>query len=468
MIGIIALSGSLFFSLFMIVRDCRRRRSVSVAIWIPTILVMILASRPVSSWLANGRTRTAVELANEESTSSVDQIFYLAVLSSALVIVLKRRLRLGRFAIDNPAIMLFYIYFALSVLWSSDPSGSSKRLIKDFGLLLVAGIIYSEKDPLDAMRAVYVRCAYVLLPLSVIFIKYVPDYGRSYGLGGEMLFTGVTTQKNGLGETVLLFSLFIIWDYLESRSEAYKQRWSRFPWETVLLLFNAAWLLRISQSKTALVCVFVGVVLLWRRRSYGSKLTNLAILLGALSLPAMLFFSAEFSDAIAPLLHALGRNTTFTGRTQIWEHINMDTVNPWIGSGYWNFWGGPGGERINEAMVSLIPNAHDGYLDVYLDGGMIGLALLYLVLFTSGTRIARYLARGKDSDHFQRMRFAILIIVIIYNLSETAFARISAIWFTSLLMIVDFRAFRAAIPLRRTASKASVSRRYEGKSLVHP
>jgi exopolysaccharide production protein ExoQ len=167
-------------------------------------------------------------------------------------------------------------------------------------------------------------------------------------------------------------------------------------------------------------------------------------------------------------LHALGHNTTFTGRTQIWEHINMDTVNPWIGSGYWNFWGGPGGERINEAMMSLIPNAHDGYLDIYLDGGIIGLALLYLVLFSSGTRIARYLASGKDSDHFQRMRFAILIIVIIYNLSETAFARISAIWFTSLLMIVDFRAFRVAAPSRRTALKQSVSPRYEGKSLVHP
>jgi exopolysaccharide production protein ExoQ len=468
MFGIIALTGSLLFSLFMIVRDCRRRRSVSLAVWIPTILVMILASRPVSSWLSNGRTRMAVELANEESTSSVDQVFYLAVLSSALVVVLKRRLRLGRFATDNPAIMLFYIYFALSVLWSSDPSGSSKRLIKDFGLLLVAGIIYSEKDPLDAMRAVYLRCAYVLLPLSVVFIKYVPNYGRSYGLGGEMLFTGVTTQKNGLGETVLLFTLFIIWDYLESRSDAYKRRSMRVPWETLLLLFNAAWLLRISQSKTALVCSMVGIILLWRRRWFGSKLANLAILLGALSLPVLLFSSEEFNDVIGPVLHALGRNTTFTGRTQIWEHISMDTVNPWIGSGYWNFWGGPGGERINEAMMSLIPNAHDGYLDIYLDGGIIGLALLYLVLFGSGTRIARYLASGKDSDHFQRMRFAILIIVIIYNLSETAFARISAIWFTSLLMIVDFRAFRVAAPSRRTALKQSVSPRYEGKSLVHP
>ena len=70
-------------------------------------------------------------------------------------------------------------------------------------------------------------------------------------------------------------------------------------------------------------------------------------------------------------MHALGRNATFTGRTQIWEHINIDTVNPLFGSGYWNFWGGPGGERINQEMQSLIPNAHNGYLDIYLDGGAI-------------------------------------------------------------------------------------------------
>src|SRR6476660_4629913 len=208
----IALILSLLFSTYLIVRDCRRRRDVSIAIWIPTIFVMILASRPASLWLSGRAARLGIENANDQATSMVDQLFYLLSLGSSFVIASVRGMKLGKLFSANRAIMLFYLYFALSVLWSSDPTGSTKRLIKDFGVVFLAGLIFTEKDPLQALRAIYLRCAFLLLPLSVVFIKWFPGYGRAYGSGGDMMFTGVTTQKNSLGEIVLLFTLFMVWD----------------------------------------------------------------------------------------------------------------------------------------------------------------------------------------------------------------------------------------------------------------
>jgi O-antigen ligase len=362
-------------------------------------------------------------------------------------------MRWGKLFAGNAPLMLFYLYFALSLLWSGDPFGSLKRLSKDFGLLFVIGLIYTEKDPLQAMRAVFARTAFVLIPLSVLFVKYYPEYARAYAIAGDIMVTGVTTQKNSLGETVLLFTLFLLWDYLETlRNRATPQR-KQIPWDRVILILMGAWLLHLSQSKTALLCTLMGVFLILRKGRLLSRTVSQAVLFGALSLPLFVFFSQKFSAEIAPLVQALGRTMTFTGRTDIWDHINLTTVNPLIGAGYWNFWGGPRGYAISVAMNTGIPNAHNGYVDLYLDGGLIVLALLLYLLVSYGRRIITSLSGNPDIDRFRRMKFAVLIAAIIYNLCESTFARMGPIWFTALLMMVDFPIAK----MRRSAIKGKQS-----------
>ncbi len=436
----IALLLSLLFSGFLIVRDCyRRRRTVSFAIWIPTILVMVFCSRPVSLWVTGHGATLGIENANELTTSPIDQIFFLFILGSSLVIAISRKARWSSIFTANNAIMLFYLYFAISILWSSDPTGSTKRLIKDFGMILPICVIFTEKSPFEAMRAVYARTAYLMLPLSLVFIKYFPGLGRSYGRGGEMTLTGVTTQKNSLGEIVLLFALVLTWDYLESHPPGTRFKITKLPWEMFVLLLLAVDLMKISQSKSGLLCTTVGLFLLVRSRFLASRPVSYAFLYGALTLPPLVFFSGRFSEVITPFLHAIGRDATFTGRSEIWNHVNLDTVNPFIGAGYWNFWGGPGGFRFNLAIKEIIPNAHNGYVDMYLDGGFIGLTILYIMLISCGLRMIRYIRATRAVDRYQRIRFAFLVAAIIYNLSESSFGRIGPLWFTTMLMLLDYK-----------------------------
>jgi exopolysaccharide production protein ExoQ len=442
---LIALTVSLIFSTSLIVRDCLRRRMVSTAVWIPTILVIILSSRPLSLWLTGSGPHFNA-MGNDSSTSFVDQLFYFSVLGSSLLIASLRGMRWSKLLTANSAIMFFYLYFALSVSWSGDPAGSLKRLAKDFGLLFVVSVILTEKNPLQAMRAVYVRSAFLLLPLSVVFIKWFPDLGRAYGIAGEPMATGVTTQKNSLGEIVLVFTLFMFWDYLESRPDGAKFRIKKLPWDLVVLTLCGIWLLHLSQSKTALVCTMVGIFLIWRKGRLAKRSISLFVLAAAITLPFVVYFSSQFASVLAPLIEALGRNMTFTGRTNIWGHITLQTVNPMIGAGYWNFWGGPGGLAIMQAMLTSIPNAHNGYVDIYLDGGICGLVALFFMLLVCGGRLVRYINRRGGNSRFQKVRFAVLIALIIYNLSESTFARMGPIWFTALLMMVDY-------PLPPVASK---------------
>ncbi len=377
-------------------------------------------------------------MGNEVSGNLIDQLFFVVTLGGSFVLASVRKTKWNKIFTSNKALMLFYLYFALSIVWSGDPSGSLKRLVKDFGLFFAIAVMYSERDPLQAIRSVFVRCASLLFPLSVVLIKYYPRYSRVFSRNGEITVTGVATQKNSLGEIVMVFTLFLIWDYLETHPAGRRLHWRDLPWDTLILLVMGAWLLHISQSKTATLCTALGVLVIVRGNYFASRAATRAIFAAALSMPFLLFFSQQFHSLIAPIIEALGRDMTFTGRANIWAQIGLKTVNPILGAGYWNFWGGPGGEAIMNAMTTVIPNAHNGYLDIYLDGGFVGLAILFVLLVAAGLSITRKLKMNREIDLYMKVRFAVLVVAIIYNLSESAFARLGPLWFTTLLVISEF------------------------------
>jgi exopolysaccharide production protein ExoQ len=425
----LALALCLVFIAWFLVRDLRRRASVSWAMWLPTLLLLVVASRPVTMWL--GFEGVIIGEDAYVEGSPIDRTFYLCLIFGAGLVATWRGVKWNRLLLANGAVTLFYLYFAVSILWSVDPFGSFKRLFKDFGLVVMIAVILSEKDPREAMRALYVRCACVLIPLSVLFVRYYPELGRFYTRSGSATFTGVTTQKNGLGEIVMVFSVVLLWDYLETRSAGT----SRSRWDHLVLLVMGLWLLNVSDSQTALACLLIGVVLVVRGRQFASPAINRAAFVAALSAPFWLFFTQQFGTFIAPLVEALGRDLTFTGRTDIWQAILAQDLNPVIGAGYWNFWGPGGGQAVRDYLsTQTMKSAHNGYLDMYLDGGLIALGLLFCLLLAAGSRATRNLRE----DRFQRVRFAFVVVAILYNLSETTFGRLSPLWLTTLLMFIEF------------------------------
>ena len=435
----IVLASSLLFSLWLIVQDIRRRKAVSMAVWVPTLLLMILSSRHPQQWITGGIVNVQ-EMGNDAASSPLDAGFFLLTILVSAAIAIFRGVRWLRIFASNKFLMALYLYFLVSAAWSGDPVGSIKRLFKDFGLIFVASVLFSENDPLDAIRAIYYRSAALLFPLSIVFTKYYPDYGRAYTVTGDMMFTGVTTQKNSLGEIVLFFTLFLLWDCLQPPQPRRVSKWIIAKWDRIALILIGLRLLQLSQSKTAMLCIIVGGALLLRGRWMITKPINRFAYVSAISLPFLVFFSQEFSSIIAPVVESMGRNMTFTGRTDIWNQITIKTVNPLLGAGYWNFWGGPGGYAISLAMRTVVPNAHCGYVDMYLDGGTIGLVLLFLMLTAYAALLTRQMSRTDDAQRYLRMRFVILIVAIIYNLSESTFFRIGPLWFTFLLMLITFPA----------------------------
>ena len=418
---------SLIFSAWMLRRELRLRPGLSSALWIPTILLMLISSRPVAEWVGKGSP-------GDEASNPLDAGVYLCLIGASLFIGSSRGVKWGKLLAMNVPLLLLYAYFVSSIVWSDDPMGSAKRIGKDFALLFVIGLILSEKEPLQAIRSIFVRGASVLFPLSIVFDRWVPRFGREFAKNGTVAYSGVTTQKNSLGEIVLVFSMILLWDYLEIRSTGSRSRLLRgAQWDRLALLLMGALLLYQSQSKTSLFCLLIAVALGIRKGALATKPISIVAYAVVFSTPFFLFLSTEFGYLIEPIVKALGRDLTFTGRTNIWSQITLSTVNPILGCGYWVFWKGPGGAAISTAVQWTVPTAHCGYLDVYLDGGFLGLFLFFCVLAAYGWR----LIKQSQKERFHLVGLAVLSAAIVYNLTESAFLRTGPLWFVVLVMIVE-------------------------------
>src|ERR1700728_2620734 len=97
---------------WLLLRDVKRRRGVSSAVWIPVALLLILGSRPVSLWLAGGGDvihesgNAVLGMGNEASTSVFDQLFYFSTLAGSFVVASARKVKWSKLFAANTTIIL--------------------------------------------------------------------------------------------------------------------------------------------------------------------------------------------------------------------------------------------------------------------------------------------------------------------------------------------------------------------------
>jgi len=406
-------------------QDHRRRPQCSKALWIPVIWLFLLGSHPLSFWFGIHSGGTDLD------GNSFDRLFYSGMIAVSCAIIFRRRLVLRQVISANKSIFLFYLLLALTILWADLPYVTLKRWLKETGGLFVILVILTEQHPTDAIEAVFHRCAYVLIPLSVIFIKYVPSMGRVMDHTGNPQYVGVTNQKNSLGEMVLAFCIVILWSMLRPNENGERKKLKELAWPSLIILMGF-WLLYMSDSKTSIVCLAAASLIL-----LSHKLTflrarprfSLGFFLGALPLFILLQNIPAISD---PIFRMLGRNATLTNRTEIWHVVRDHPVNPLIGCGYLMYW------DINRTVQvgqyeSTLKTIHNGYLEIYLDAGYLGLAVLFFMLICLGARAAKAYLEDSDSG---RLLLAVFVATLMFNLTESIYARRGPLWFTFLLVCI--------------------------------
>jgi len=299
----------------------------------------------------------------------------------------------------------------------------------------------------------------VLLPLSVLLIKYYPGMGIHYDQWiGRPEYVGVTTSKNMLGALCLITGLFFFWDTVRRWPARRVPETKRILTINIIFIAMTLWLINLSNSATSRTCLFIGCAIIILAHTRWAKMNPRRVLVAipvAVATYLLLDFAFDLSSFVAELL---GREQTLTGRTGMWNALLAVPNNPVLGAGYQSFWLG---DRLTTVWKSLdvvfLNEAHNGYLEMYLNLGLFGLVLLGLFMASAYRIVSRQL---NSSAHFASLSLALWSILMFYNITEVAFGG-SLLWFSLLLLTTVVPRVGAEMPLE---SKNPVTKKW----IQHP
>jgi len=366
--------------------------------------------------------------------SPLDACLYLVLATASIWVLSQRQVDLSEIASNNGCLIAFFLYCFISVAWSDFPFTSFKQSIKILAHPMMAVIVLTEPDFKEALIRLMKRCAYVVVPVSILWIKYYPGLGMTYDELGTQMNQGIAIGKNSLGADCLILGFFFFWYLLQTwRTERSTQRRNELRLIAGFLI-GIGWLFAKAHSATSTIALFVAILVY----VFVGIRPTIKKFIGTYTLAALaLLIAAELEFGISERLsESLGRGSTLTGRTELWEHCLQFQANPIFGAGFESFWLGERRDKIAAFYTKWRPGgAHNGYLSIYLNLGLIGLSLLILLLITTFWKIRLELFRNFE---WGRYRLGILMAVVLRAWTEETFATYGSLWFVFYIIALDY------------------------------
>jgi exopolysaccharide production protein ExoQ len=194
-----------------------------------------------------------------------------------------------------------------------------------------------------------------------------------------------------------------------------------------------AYLLRKSHDATATLCLLIaiGVIFIVGRRWVNKKLigTYVLIALGGLVVAELAF---GIFERVAELS---GHESTLLGRMELWRACLAVHTNPVFGAGFESFWSGDRLHLLKEGRPWNPNEAHNGYLETYLNLGLVGLFMLFGLIVATFRKIRLDLLRNPDWGRFE---LGFLAAIVFYNLTEATFKGLSLTWFVFFIIAMKY------------------------------
>ncbi len=428
--------------LFYLDRD--KHAGNSKALWLPVIWLWIIGSRPASTWLGIwlGIGETAGQgLDAQLDGSPTDALIFIGLLAAAAAVLLGRR-RPTALALKSSAPLLIYFFYCLvSCLWSPFPDVAFKRWTKDVGDLAMVLVVVTDPKPITALHRVFSRVGFILLPASILLIRFT-TLGYAYDPSGEPMFTGVTTNKNSLGLITFVISLGAVWSYLSLLRINRSCKRSRQLVARATLVVSGIIVLQQARSATSIACFIVGsaLILTTSLSFFGQHPQRIhALVLTTILLAGIaMLFGGE-----ATVAGSLGRNTDLGDRTKIWAAVIPVCPNSFVGAGFESFWNGYGKYVTGELSIYErgLNSAHNGYIEVWLNLGWIGIGLIAMLLI-SGYR--RACAAFRPNPVVGSLMLAYVAADSLYSITEAGFRIMTPTLIFLFLVIVGSRSIASS------------------------
>jgi exopolysaccharide production protein ExoQ len=381
--------------------------------WGLLLLLFYFALAGVSPFV-NEPTATRAVQTGSAGGALVDRLIKLLIVTACMMFVLQRHQSVRRVSMQMKLITSFPILALLLYPVSQQPT----RTISS-GALLLAGVLLlyyiMSRYNLDQVLELLLVLGTVTIVASIMFALALPQYGLDQMGEHSEAWKGIFSAKNYLGNMGLFF-LTVAVSYRGRTPFLRSLRLSQIMFCLIAIAFSraaTAWLL------TAIYIVLLTVM----KALHGFRKKDYLVV----CLLLLVLFSAVVGTIVVwPdfLISLLGKDLTLTGRTGIWSAV-IDSIakRPLLGYGYQAFWLGLEGEsyRVILAVSWVLAQAQNGFLDVMLEMGMLGLVIVVLVFAFAFRDGVVCLLRAREDIHLRAVEWylTIVLLTLIYNLDES-------------------------------------------------
>jgi exopolysaccharide production protein ExoQ len=342
--------------------------------------------------------------------STTRLILTVSYLSVAMILVSSFREAL--FVVRRNWLLTALVLLALaSCLWAESPAFVLQRSVAVLGTTLL-GLALATRLSLEEQLRLMSWVFRIMAVLSLACVLFLPSYGISQSVDSQGEWQGIFGYKNTLGAMMAL-SLLVEWHRPADTSFSKFVKWLALLLSAVLLVF--------SNSVTPLVALVASLSLveIYKFANQRHRIPLYAILLAILLIIGSgLTLVLMDNESVAGVL---GRSSNLTGRTQIWSLVlSKISERPVLGYGYSGFWYGSSSESfaVDQAFGfgTSIMYSHNGYLETFLNLGVVGFFLVLAFLGVGMTR-AYYCSR-RDRSSANLWPLAFLSFFLLYNLGE--------------------------------------------------
>ena len=317
----------------------------------------------------------------------------------------------------------------LSTIWSDLPLVTLRRsmgLVGTTSLGVYLTVRYPMKEQLQLLAVTFGIAAILSLLVAIL----LPSYGVMSEIN-KGCWRGIFDQKNELGRFMTLG--FICFALVIAGGGGYRP----IKWIFLSLCLG---LLLLSRSKTSLavLLIIVALVPFYKSLQWHINLKVSFYCIAAIIAITMLLYNKQF------ILHATNRDLPLTGRLDIWEAVlNMIKKRPILGYGYNAFWLGLKGKSTDiwSQLGWITPHAHNGFLDLWLDLGLLGILIFTLGFLQAVRNGFRKIYSKSNIEAFWPIIY--LTYMLWFNLTESTLLKNNSIYWVLYASVITSFYFTA-------------------------
>ncbi|WP_353258816.1 O-antigen ligase family protein, partial [Prochlorothrix hollandica] len=302
----------------------------------------------------------------------------------------------------------------LSFAWSVNSGSSFGSIRTELLPMSIFSLYLSIRFPLKLQFSILLIILQFVSFVSIFYAIAVPSIGQHSAMTPwPGSWKGLFVHKNAFGSFMTLTAGMI---FIKIWFTQHKQPIIFVP---LLLLIIAA---LFSGSKGALIlsqvfCILIFSYTLIRWR--GKRGLIFIYILVVTSILVIGILTAIWN----PLMLAIGKDPTMSARTEIWKYIRLQlSSSPILGFGRGAFWITPRFlSGIWQATGDVPANAHNGFYELALDIGYLGLLVFFASFFVNVGKALKLAYKAKKPEYMWPLAF--LTFIIMQNMLESFLMR---------------------------------------------